>query len=186
MAYTNSVDLAQTAPEGAVWSGSTLFVIHQSNLRNNCIKSKIEDPPHPPHQKSMEQRVRNFRIFTVAIARLNKLVVGITKTFLYNFDPLKSHFYIVKLGFTGVYIIFLILLKNIEYGYSLELPQQGSSNKYPQSMFRLEIWKKYQNFLSENFPFFMVVKFSIYMYLNRHVFVMHNLLPSTMIPSHKL
>ena len=24
------------------------------------------------------------------------------------FDPLKSHFYIVKLGFTGVYIIFLI------------------------------------------------------------------------------
>ena len=32
----------------------------------------------------------------------------ITKTNLYNFDPLKPHFYIVKLGFTGVYIIFLI------------------------------------------------------------------------------
>ena len=32
----------------------------------------------------------------------------ITKTRLYNFDPLKPHFYIVKLGFTGVYIIFLI------------------------------------------------------------------------------
>ena len=30
----------------------------------------------------------------------------ITKTYLYNFDPLKPHFYIVKLGFTGVYIIF--------------------------------------------------------------------------------
>ena len=30
------------------------------------------------------------------------------KTCLYNFDPVKSHFYIVKLGFTGVYIIFLI------------------------------------------------------------------------------
>ena len=30
--------------------------------------------------------------------------------------------------------------------------------------------KKYQIFLSENFPFFLVVKFSIY--LNRHVFVM--------------
>ena len=28
--------------------------------------------------------------------------------YLYNFDPLKPHFYIVKLGFTGVYIIFLI------------------------------------------------------------------------------
>ena len=32
----------------------------------------------------------------------------ITKTCLYNFDPLKPHFYTVKLGFTGVYIIFLI------------------------------------------------------------------------------
>ena len=36
----------------------------------------------------------------------------ITKTYLYNFDPLKPHFYIVKLGFTGVYIIFLISVKN--------------------------------------------------------------------------
>ena len=34
--------------------------------------------------------------------------VTITKTYLYNFDPLKPHFYIVKLGFIGVYIIFLI------------------------------------------------------------------------------
>ena len=35
----------------------------------------------------------------------------ITKTCLYNFDPLKPHFYIVKLGFTEVYIIFLISAK---------------------------------------------------------------------------
>ena len=33
---------------------------------------------------------------------------NIMKTCLYNFDPLQPHFYIVKLGFTGVYIIFLI------------------------------------------------------------------------------
>ena len=32
----------------------------------------------------------------------------ITKTYLYNFDPLKPHFYTVKLGFIGVYFIFLI------------------------------------------------------------------------------
>ena len=32
---------------------------------------------------------------------------NIKKTRLYNFDPLKPHFYVVKLGFTGVYIIFL-------------------------------------------------------------------------------
>ena len=43
---------------------------------------------------------------------------NITKTYLYNFDPLKPHFYIhvVKLGFKGVYIIFLILLENIDCG----------------------------------------------------------------------
>ena len=35
-------------------------------------------------------------------------VFHIMKTCLYNFDPLQPQFYIVKLGFTGVYIIFLI------------------------------------------------------------------------------
>ena len=34
--------------------------------------------------------------------------LNIRKTYLYNIDPLKPDFYIVKLGFTGVYIIFLI------------------------------------------------------------------------------
>ena len=65
----------------------------------------------------------------------------ITKTYLHNFDHLKPHFYIVKLGFTGVYIIFLFLLINIDCGYLLELPRQGGSNEYPQYMFWAEIWK---------------------------------------------
>ena len=39
---------------------------------------------------------------------IKKKKSAIRKTCLYNFDPLKPHFYIVKLGFTGVYIIFLI------------------------------------------------------------------------------
>ena len=59
----------------------------------------------------------------------------ITKTYLYNFDPLKPHFYIVKLGFTAVYIIFLISIQNIDCGYLLEPPRRGGSNEYPQSMF---------------------------------------------------
>ena len=59
----------------------------------------------------------------------------ITTTCLYNVDPLKPHFYIVKLGFTGVYIIFHISGQNIDCGYSLEPPRQGGSNEYPQSMF---------------------------------------------------
>ena len=40
-AYANSAGQDQTAPEGAVWSGSTLFAISLSILRNICIKSKI-------------------------------------------------------------------------------------------------------------------------------------------------
>ena len=40
----------------------------------------------------------------------NLFGLHITKTCLYNFDPLKPHFCIVKLGFTGVYIIFLFLI----------------------------------------------------------------------------
>ena len=55
----------------------------------------------------------------------------IKKTCLYNTDPLKPHFYIVKLGFTGVYIIFLISAQNIDCGYSLEPPRRGGSNEYP-------------------------------------------------------
>ena len=61
--------------------------------------------------------------------------IDITKTCLYNFDPLEPHFYIVKLGFTGVYIIFLITAQNIDCVYSLEPPRRGGSNEYPQSMF---------------------------------------------------
>ena len=94
---------------------------------------------------------------------------NITKTYLYNFDPLKPHFYIVKLGFTGVYIIFVISAQNIDCGYSLEPPRRGGSNEYPQSMFWAEIWKISEFFIWKNCQF-LVVKFSIY--LNRRVFVM--------------
>ena len=92
----------------------------------------------------------------------------ITITCLYNFDPLKSHFYIVKLGFTGVYIIYLISAQKIDCRYSLEPPRRGGSNECPQSMFRAEMGK-YQNVLSQFFEF-LVIKFSVY--LNKLVFVM--------------
>ena len=41
-------------------------------------------------------------------SKLATVLYGITRTYLYNFDPRKPHFYIVKLGFTGMYIIFVI------------------------------------------------------------------------------
>ena len=58
----------------------------------------------------------------------------VTKTRLYNIDPLQPYFYIVKLVFTGVHIIFLILLKTIDCGYPLEPPRRGGSNAHPQTM----------------------------------------------------
>ena len=49
-------------------------------------------------------------------------------------DPLKPHFCIVKLGFTGD-ALYLISAQNINFGYSLEPPHRGGSNEYPQIMF---------------------------------------------------
>ena len=77
----------------------------------------------------------------------------ITKTCLYNVDPLKPHFYIVKLGFIGVYIIFHISAQNIDCGYSLEPPRRGGSNEYPQSMF-FSRHKKNTRIFIWNFSYF--------------------------------
>ena len=82
-------------------------------------------------------------------------IVNIMKTCLYDFDPLKPLFYIVKLGFTGVCIIFLISAKNINCGYPLEPPHKGVLMSTHNLCFEQE-FEKYQNFLSENFHFLSV------------------------------
>ena len=81
--------------------------------------------------------VLNYQYCLVDLMRFQNLLtcVNITKTCLYNFDPLKPHFYIVKLGFTGCTLFLLFLHKNIDCGYLLEPPRRGDSNEYPQSMF---------------------------------------------------
>ena len=61
--------------------------------------------------------------------------------------PLTPHLYIVKLGFTGVYICFFFLLRNIDYGYSLEPPHRGGFNVNPQSMLFAKIRKISQFFI---------------------------------------
>ena len=101
--------------------------------------------------------------------RFGDCLQTITKTYRYNFDPLKPHFYIVKLEFRGVYIIFLISAQNIDCGYSLEPPRRGGSNEYPLLCF-MQKYERYLSFLSENFQF-LETKFSIY--LNRRVFIMY-------------
>ena len=57
-----------------------------------------------------------LRIFVLFVVLLLYLVDLITKTRLYNVDSLKPHFNIVKLEFTGIYIIFLISAQNIVMG----------------------------------------------------------------------
>ena len=99
------------------------------------------------------------------------LVDYITKTCLYNVDPLKPHFCIVKLGFTGVYIIFHISAQNIDCGYSLEPPRRGGSNEYPQSKFLSRHKKNIRIFY---LIFFHILLVNFPVYLNRLVFVMIN------------
>ena len=87
------------------------------------------------------------------MVRKLKFLHLIRKTCPCNIYPLKPHFYIVKLGYAGVYLFFLFLLQNIDCGYSLEPPRRGGSNVYPQSMF----WSKNK----KNIKVF-VAKFSIF------------------------
>ena len=80
----------------------------------------------------------------------------ITKTRLYNVDPLKPHFYIEKnwglQGYTLFYL-FHISAQNIDCGYSLEPPRRGGSNEYHNLCFEQK-YEKYQNFYKKIFIFF--------------------------------
>ena len=111
-----------------------------------CATCEYSD--QPVHPRSL------IRVFVV---NMNKLDHWIPRAPC-NFDPLQPHLYIVKLGFTGVYIIFLISAQN----HRLWVLVRAAS------MFWAVIWN-ISEILSENFQFW-VMKFSIY--LNRCVFVM--------------
>ena len=94
------------------------------------------------------------------------MLVTVTKTCMYNFDPLKPHFYIVKLGFTGVYITFLISAQKHRLWVLVEAVLTSTHNL----CFEQKYEKNIGFFLSENFQF-LLVNFSVY--LNRRDFVMH-------------
>ena len=88
----------------------------------NEQKTAQENPPRDSQQKSLwghpflEKRWYYFdEIATPPLSFTSR-----KHTYTYNFDPLKPHFYVVKLGWTGVYIFFLISAKNIDCRYLLE------------------------------------------------------------------
>ena len=71
---------------------------------------QIRGEHHTYHLWSRETTVYCLMLYYAILSSLHlkNFKVVITKTCGYNFDPLKPLFYIVNLGFTGVYIIFLI------------------------------------------------------------------------------
>ena len=89
------------------------------------------------------------RLCKIMYCNVLDLQCTIMKTCLYNFDPLKPHFYIVKLGFTGVYIIFLISAQKHRLWVLCEAVQTSTHNLCFEQKY-----EKYLNFLSENFQFF--------------------------------
>ena len=62
------------------------------------------DGAEVPDRTKSHQCAITESVYTVDIYTSQRITI----TCLYNFDPLKPHFYVVKLGFTGVYIIFHI------------------------------------------------------------------------------
>ena len=122
----------------------------------------LPEPVSQQWNQKKNQSIANVRRYGISVCG------SITKTCLYNFDPHKPLFYVVKLGFTRVCIISLISAQRHNLWYALEPPLRGGSNAYPQSMFWAEILRM-SDFFVWKFSF-LVVKFSVY--LNRRVFVM--------------
>ena len=136
--------------------------------------------PKPQHDKTnknitvyeqvQQKRVCGFHLPGVCICfqstPLSKLLISITKTCIYNVDPIKPHFHIVKLGFTRYTLFFLFLLKHRLWVLVRTASARPTSTD--NLCFWAETWK-ISEVLSENFHFW-VVKLSVY--LNRLVFVM--------------
>ena len=135
-------------------------IIHFCAVQKYCISFLGVNIPCMVLDKKFQYIYRIYQKYTNRHAWVN-----ITKTRLYNFDPLKSHFYIVKLGFTRVYIIFL--LSALKYRLWI-LVRTASAVLTSIHNLRLEQkYEKYQVFLSEIFQFLEV---KCLIYLNRRFF----------------
>ena len=92
------------------------------------IFNRIDNLPTSAFRYKFPKGSKYFVLFT-EIQPFLEFTLTIMQTSPCNEYPLTPHFYIVKLGFTVVYIFFLFLLYNIDRGYSLD------SNVYQRSMF---------------------------------------------------
>ena len=88
----------------------------------------------------------------------------------------KPHFYISKLGYTGVYLFFLLLIQNIDCGYSLESPPRRFL--LVPTIYVLSKNKKNIKKFPMNFSIFTARKYLHILYrqffiMHAHVFVMN-------------
>ena len=90
----------------------------------------------------------------------HNLSFTITKTCPYNFDPLKPHFYIVKLGFTEVYIIFLISAQKQRLWVLVRTASAVLTRTH--NLCFEQKYEKYQNFFIWKFSFFGSKIFNIF------------------------
>ena len=101
-------NLGMEVPEQTVWTHFRQLLMEPSD-QVSCFICHSTDTFY---RRSFDDKISfiivQFVSFFFPWDLASVLESCITKTYLYNFDPLKPHFYIVKLGFTGVYIIFLI------------------------------------------------------------------------------
>ena len=98
-----------------------LFFISDAQMRSlkkDLKASRSSAYAETKHENSMEIFLNVMHIFWVQIFTCK---YSIMKTSPCTEHPLTpySYIYIVKLGFTGVYFFYFLLL-NIDYGYSLE------------------------------------------------------------------
>ena len=97
----------------------------------------------------LEKKAKNYLLFFLAY-------LPFWSCFLFLIsaqNPLKPNFYIVKLGFTGVYINFLISAQKHRLWVLVRTALQRWSEEYSQSMFWAEIWKILEFFYLKIFSF---------------------------------
>ena len=120
---------------------STKGTMHYEEKRICEAESK-----HREHNVRVSGPSPIFNIFIQFYVPFNIILVHMRRIFNIDFStirktctcsayPLEPHFYIAKLGYAGVYLCFLLLLQNIDCGYSLEPPRRCGSNVCPQSVF---------------------------------------------------
>ena len=89
-----------------------------------------------------------------------------------NEYPPKPHFYIVKLGYAGVYIFSYFCSKTfIECWYSIEPPRRDGFNVYPQSIFLAKIKKKKKKKKKKKYQHFFQLKIFNFSKLKTSLFI---------------